>query len=157
MRAAKASRSSAPERAFASATPATAPASESTPSRSSVGAADVAVAILRVGPDDRHGDDRQQRGGLGLVLVEAQHDDQAGHEQHPTADSQQAGDDSGRQPDHDRGDHRSTNSTALATSTAAKSSEIHCVDMRCCSQVPITTPPTAGIPMSTASSTCTLP
>ena len=98
IRAANASRSTAPERALASATPAAGAGHREDAQQQRVGAADVAVAILRVGPDDRHRHDRQQRGRLRLVLVEAQEDHEAGHEQHAAADAQQARDDPARPP-----------------------------------------------------------
>src|SRR4029077_6931941 len=79
------------------------------------------------------------------------------HEQHAAAHSEHAGHDSAGHADCDRADHRSTSSTALATSTAANSSEIERFGTRCCSHVPSRTPPPAGTPTSTASSTCTLP
>ena len=46
---------------------------------------------------------------------------------------------------------------AVATSSAANRSDTARSGTRCCSQVPNTTPPTAGTPTSTPSATCTFP
>src|SRR5262249_329011 len=120
-------------------------------------AADVPVAVLAPGPDERHGHDRQQRGRLGVVLVEADEEHEARHEQHAAADAEQAGDDAAGEPDRDRADHRSTSSTALASRTAANSSEIARSETRWASQVPSSTPAAAGIPTRAALSTSTFP
>ena len=122
-----------------------------------IGALDVAVAVLADRADERDGHDRQQRSRLGVVLVEAQEDHQAGNEQDATADAEQAGDDSAGDADGDGPGQRSTSSTAEAIRTAANMSAIERACRRCCNQVPISTPTTAGTPISRASSTLTFP
>ena len=82
----------------------------------------------------------------GIDLREADEQDQAGDEQDPAADSEHAGYHA-RQDSDDHGlDHGISRSTALATRSAANSSEIARSGTRCWSHVPMTTPPTAGSP-----------
>ena len=100
------------------------------------------------GADDRHGDDRQQRRRLGLVLAQAEEDHQRRHEQHAAADAEHPGDHAAGDADRDRADHGSTSSTALATSTPRTAARSPVGQTRCCSQVPNSTPPTAGTPTS---------
>lgn len=122
-----------------------------------VGAIHIAITVLAQRADDRHRHDRQQRRSLCVVLIEAQEQHQAGHEQDPAPDTEETCDDPARQADGDRADHLSTSSTALATSTSANRIAIERAFRRCCSQVPSSTPSTAGRPISSASRRSTLP
>ena len=77
-------------------------------------------------PDDRHRDDRQQRGRLGVQLALVQEDHERRDEQDATADAHQAADGSAEQADQYRRElvhHFTSRSTATPTSSAANSSD----------------------------------
>ena len=86
-----------------------------------------------------------------MMLVEADEEHEARHEQHAAADAEQAGDHAAGETDQDRADHLSTSSTALATSTAENIRAIALPGRRWASQAPSTTPAIAGMPTSAAS------
>ena len=83
----------------------------------------VAVAALAPDGDDRHRDDRQQRGRLGLDLGLVLEDRERGHEEDAAADAEQAADQAAEEAQHRRAAiiaHGITSSTAITSSSTAK-------------------------------------
>src|SRR5436853_475080 len=76
---------------------------------------------------------------------------------HPAADAEEPGDHPGHDPDERGLDHPTSRLTATTTRKSAKPIEIVGTGTRCCSAVPATTPPSAGMPISRASSGCRFP
>ncbi len=107
--------------------------------------------MLSPGAHQRHGDHRQQRGGLRLVLPEAEDQRESEHGEDPAADAEQPGRDAGREAESEDAEHldHSSSPVAIPTSSSAKPRVIQRVGIRCCSQVPATTPATAGRPIAT--------
>ena len=144
--------------AFASATPAITPSDRQRSHHRGVLHPQVAVGALAPAADERDRHDREQRRRLRLDLPVPEQDRQRRHEQDPAADPEQAGRDAGCHADQRREDHDvSTSWIAAATSRTEKANAIASAGTRCCSHVPASTPPTAGMPTSSASPTSTLP
>ena len=120
--------------AFEITTPASTPSGERAPTSRPSRDPDVAVAVLAPGADQRHGDDRQQRGRLGADLGLVEEDRQRGHEQDPAADAEQAAERAAGEPEQRCGHvlHQPTSSsTATTTSSSANRSEIARSGSRC--------------------------
>src|SRR5205814_223044 len=110
------------------------------------------------GPHRRRREDREQRRRLGVQLREAEAEHERRHEQDPAADAEEPGEHSGEKPEqqheHDR---HASNLIPTASRSAANAYESCRTGMRCCSEVPPTTPSIAGIPTSAAAPGLTSP
>src|SRR2546423_194873 len=121
---------------------------------------DVSVAVLAPGSQRRDEDDRQQRGRLGADLALVEEDRQGGHEDDSAADPDETPEGAAGEPQYGCGDvlhQERIMSVAVAIRRAAKSSATPRSGRRCCSAVPATTPPRAGIATSAPLATSTFP
>ena len=144
---------------FASTAPSTAPPADSAPIASPSRHCTLPYPCLAPGADDRHGDDREQGRRLRVQVGLAQHQRERRYEQDPAAHAEQAAGGARREPEQDCADllHYTSSSMATATSRPENISEIVRSEMRCCSDVPASTPATAGRPTSRPLATSTLP
>src|SRR6185312_16955054 len=113
--------------------------------------ADVPVPLLPPGADDHGRDDREQGARLGVQLRQPERG-QRRHEEDAAAHAEEAGEHTGDDAEEPGEDvaHCSSILIAIATSSAAKSSESVRTGTRCCSAVPPAAPSAAGTPTSSA-------